>query len=109
MSLTCLEYYDMNTLKQFIELFKKNEVQINKCINHFSSVTKYKLLLCYYNQIQQWNRVKQILKLRFQYFSHLIRREDSLEKPLMLGKCEGKKRGDDRGLDGWTVSSKLPT
>ena len=34
----------------------------------------------------------QILKLRLQYFDHLMRREDSLEKTLMLGKCEGKRR-----------------
>ena len=35
---------------------------------------------------------EQILKLRLQYFGHLTRREDSLEKTLMLGKCEGKRR-----------------
>ena len=34
----------------------------------------------------------QILKLRLQYFGHLTRREDSLEKTVMLGKCEGKRR-----------------
>ena len=34
----------------------------------------------------------QILKLRVQYFGHLMRREDSLEKTLMLAKCEGKRR-----------------
>ena len=34
----------------------------------------------------------QILKLRLQYFGHLMRREDSLEKNLMLGKCEGRRR-----------------
>ena len=34
----------------------------------------------------------QILKLRLQYFGHLMRREDSLEKTLMLGKCEAKRR-----------------
>ena len=33
----------------------------------------------------------QILKLRLQYFGHLMRREGSLEKTLMLGKCEGKR------------------
>ena len=32
------------------------------------------------------------LKLRLQYFGYLMRREDSLEKTLMLGKCEGKRR-----------------
>ena len=34
----------------------------------------------------------QILKLRLQYFGHPMRREDSLEKTLLLGKCEGRRR-----------------
>ena len=38
-----------------------------------------------------------MLKLKLQYFGHLIRRTDSLEKTLMLGKIEGRKEGDDRG------------
>ena len=33
-----------------------------------------------------------MLKLKFQYFGHLIRRANSLEKPLMLGKIEGRRR-----------------
>ena len=33
-----------------------------------------------------------ILKLKLQYFGHLIRRTDSLEKTLMLGKIEGRRR-----------------
>ena len=33
-----------------------------------------------------------MLKLKLQYFSHLMRRIDSLEKTLMLGKIEGRKR-----------------
>ena len=33
-----------------------------------------------------------MLKLKLQYFGHLMRRADSLEKTLMLGKIEGKKR-----------------
>ena len=46
-----------------------------------------------------------MLKLKLQYFSHLIRRGDSLEKTLMLGKIEGRrKRGRQRmrWLDGIT-------
>ena len=39
-----------------------------------------------------------MLKLKLQYFGHLMRRADSLEKTLMLGKIEGE--GDDRGWDG---------
>ena len=37
-----------------------------------------------------------ILKLKLQYFGHLMRRADSLEKTLMLGKTEGGKRGRQR-------------
>ena len=47
-----------------------------------------------------------MLKLKFQYFGHLIRRTDSLEKTLMLGKLEGGRRGRQRMrcLDGITNS-----
>ena len=45
-----------------------------------------------------------MLKLKLQYFGHLMRRADSLEKTLMLGKIEGRGKGDDRGWDGWIVS-----
>ena len=38
-----------------------------------------------------------MLKLKLQYFGHLMQRADSLEKTLMLGKSEGRRRGDDRG------------
>ena len=38
-----------------------------------------------------------MLKLKLQYFGHLMRRTDSLEKPLMLGKIEGGRRMDDGG------------
>ena len=35
-----------------------------------------------------------MLKLKFQYFGHLMQRADSLEKTLLLGKIEGKRRGE---------------
>jgi len=38
-----------------------------------------------------------MLKLKLQYFGHLIRGTDSLEKTLMLGKVEGRKEGGNRG------------
>ena len=38
-----------------------------------------------------------MLKLKLQSFGHLMQRTDSIEKSLMLGKIEGRKRGDDRG------------
>ena len=48
-----------------------------------------------------------MLKLKFQYFGHLMRRADSLEKTMMLGKIEGKRRRGQkrmRWLDGITDS-----
>ena len=38
-----------------------------------------------------------MLRLKLQYFGHLMRRADSFEKTLMLGKIEGRGEGDDRG------------
>ena len=51
-----------------------------------------------------------ILKLKLQHFDHLMRRTDSLEKPLMLGKIEGKRRRGwqrMRWLDGITYSTDM--
>ena len=47
-----------------------------------------------------------MLKLKLQYFGYLIQRTDSLEKTLMLGKIEGRRRGQQRmrWLDGITDS-----
>ena len=48
-----------------------------------------------------------MLKLKLQYFGHLRQRTDSLEKTLMLGKIEGRRRRGVqrmRGLDGITDS-----
>ena len=43
-----------------------------------------------------------MLKLKLQYFGHLIRRADSFEKTLMLGKTEGERKQRMRWLDGIT-------
>ena len=51
-----------------------------------------------------------MLKLKFQYFGHLMRKADSLEKTLMLGKIEGRRRRGRqrmRWLDGITDSMKM--
>ena len=51
-----------------------------------------------------------MLKLKLQYFGHLMRRSDSLEKTLMLGKIEGgRRRGQQRmrWLDGITDSMEM--
>ena len=47
-----------------------------------------------------------MLKLKLQYFGHLLQRADSLEETLMLGKIEGRRRGRQRmrWLDGITYS-----
>ena len=51
-----------------------------------------------------------MLKLKLQYFGHLIRRADSFEKTLMLGKIEGRRRRGRqrmRWLDGITDSMEI--
>ena len=51
-----------------------------------------------------------MLKLKLQYFGHLMRRADSFEKTLMLGKIEGRRRRGQqrmRWLDGITDSMDL--
>ena len=44
------------------------------------------------------------MKMKLQYFVHLIQRPDSLEKTLMLGNIESGGEGDDRKRDGWMAS-----
>ena len=44
------------------------------------------------------------LMLKLQYFGHLMQRAHSLEKTLMLGKTEGRRRRGCRGWDGWMAS-----
>ena len=50
-----------------------------------------------------------MLKLKLQYFGNVMRRTDSLEKTLMLGKTEGRRRGQQRmrRLDGITNSKDM--
>ena len=51
-----------------------------------------------------------MLKLKFQYFGHLMQRTDSLEKTLMLGKTEGRRKSGRqkmRWLDGITDSMEM--
>ena len=45
-----------------------------------------------------------MLKLKLQYFGHLMQRVDSLEKSLMLGRIRAEGEEDDRGWDGWIAS-----
>ena len=55
----------------------------------------------------EYSLEKLMLKLKLQYFGHLMRRADSFEKTLMIGKIEGRRRRGlqrMRWLDGITVS-----
>ena len=54
----------------------------------------------------EYSLVGLLLKLNLQYFGHLMQKADSLEKTLMLGKIEGRRRGQQRmrQLDGITNS-----
>ena len=45
-----------------------------------------------------------MLKLKLQYFGHLMQRADSLEKTLMLRRLMAGGEGEDRGWDGWVAS-----
>ena len=57
---------------------------------------------------QSWVFIGKTLRLKFQYFGHLMRRADSLEKTLMLGKIEGRRRRGRqrmRWLDGIITDS----
>ena len=45
-----------------------------------------------------------MLKLKLQYFGHLMQTDDSLEKSLMLGKSRAEGEEGVRGQDGWTTS-----
>ena len=45
-----------------------------------------------------------ILKLKLQYFGHLMRRADSFEKTMILERLRAGGEGDNRGKDGWMAS-----
>ena len=42
--------------------------------------------------VYQWNITQLLKRMKLQYFGHLVQRADSLEKTLMLGKIEGRRR-----------------
>ena len=51
---------------------------------------------------QSWVFIGLMLRLKLQYFGHLMSRADSLEKILMLGKVEDRRRGQQRmRMAGW--------
>ena len=48
--------------------------------------------------------LSRLLKLKLQYFSHLMQKANSFEKTLMLGKIEGRKRRGQQRTTGWMAS-----
>ena len=68
----------------------------------FKNVNIFSLFVCMYQSIlkeisPECSLEGLLLKLKLQYFGHLMRRHDSLEKSLMLGGTGGKRIRDDRG------------
>ena len=55
-------------------------------------------------EISPGGSLEGLMKLKLQYFDHLMWRADSLEKTLMLGGMGEGGEGDNRGWDGWTAS-----
>ena len=53
---------------------------------------------------QPWIFIEDMLKLKLQYFGHLVWRADSLEKILILGKIKARGKEGGRGWDGWMAS-----
>ena len=104
-------YIDKTTQKILLNelMIKANDISPN-------SPSALNAILLYDNAARRSNQsiVKEInpeysleglmLKLKLQYFGHLMLKANSLEKTLMLGKSEGGRRGGDRGLDGWMAS-----
>ena len=67
---------------------------------HFFPSSVSLLLLCKYDHLRVIKEISPgcsleglMLKLKLQYFGHLMQRADSFEKTLMLGKIEGRRRG----------------
>ena len=70
-----------------------------------SSLDSKEIQLVHPKADQSWVFIgRTMLKLKLQYFSHLMQKADSLEKTLRLGKIEARGEGDDRGQDGWMES-----
>ena len=74
--------------------------------NHYCQVYPSPVWFGYQLHVQSWTNHYRRLKLKLQSFGHLMRRADSSEKTLMLGKIEGRRRGQQRmrWLDGITDS-----
>ena len=64
----------------------------------------YLILSCIFTLLYHTSLEGLMLNLKLQYFGHLMCRTDSLKKTLVLGKIEGRRKGDDRGWAHWKAS-----
>ena len=82
---------------------------INIILKYFKECGGYMVIfpLIFFHYYGSYSQEALMLKLKFQYFGHLMQRNDSLEKTLMLGKSEGRRRREQqrmRWLDAITDS-----
>ena len=82
---------------------------INIILKYFKECGGYMVIfpLIFFHYYGSYSQEALMLKLKFQYLGHLIQRTDSLEKTLILGKIEGRRRRGRqrmRWLDGITDS-----
>ena len=78
------------------------QLQLNKCVlNGWRNTDKHVSLqgVCTLEINPEYSLEGLMLKLRFQFYGHLMQRTDSLEKTLMLGKTEDKRRRGQQRLD----------
>ena len=97
-------------LTGFISLLSKGLIRV-----FFNTITLFVDLCFHYHLflgifllplwIQSWIFIGRTdLKLKLQYFGHLMQKTDSFEKTLMLGKIEGRRRRGNRSCNGWMAS-----
>ena len=99
------------TLRENISWQMKHKIQSSVSINKvlfepIHLLMYYPWLLLHYNNriFPECSLEGLMLKLKFQYFGHLMQRVDTLEKTLMLGGIGAGGEGDDRGWDDWMAS-----
>ena len=90
--LMCILYFELWCWRRLLRVFKETSRRSNQCIlKEISPGCSLKGLM---------------LKLKLQYFGHLMRRADSLEKTLMLGKIEDRRRRGRQRMR-WLDSNKF--
>ena len=90
----CLEQGPGGLTAKGVNFCKRQNLGEQKCLYLYWSVFT----------VAQQSLEGLMLKLKLQYFGHLMQRTDLLEKTLMLPKTEGRREGDNRGWDDWMAS-----